>query len=40
MSRFYSNFVGVCRGVCRGCVKGVSRVYQGCVRVYHSFLNL
>ena len=30
MSRFYSNFVGVCKGVCRsvsGCVEGISRVY-------------
>ena len=26
MSRFYSNFVGVCKGVCRS-VKGTSRVY-------------
>ena len=32
MSRFYCNFVSVCRGVCqcvRGCVEGVSRVYHG-----------
>ena len=37
MSRFYCNFVSVCRGVCRcvrGCVKGVSRMnhsFFGCV---------
>ena len=36
VSRFYCNFVSVCRGVCgcvRGCVEGVSRVYHSFFRV-------